>query len=287
MRASVRIWLLLGVALSGACTKDFSRFQFRDAPNTKPDLRGGAPGSSAGSGGSEGVLGRNQIAGASGKAAAGANGAGRGAIIRMDGDAGVSARGGMSAAQGGSSAGRKALAPMDEDAGMHPDAQMPMDASLPRVDASQPPVDAGPTVEQQCTTSAARELADLASGCTSCACGACAASVLPCLEQGDSVYERPCRDLLKCAVSHGCHDWDCYCSTPDCRADDADQGDGPCVEEMNAAAGTSRDRAAVNAAHAEKDPSNPLTMAIKATTCMLGSEHGSVSGACETTCDVR
>ena len=275
-----RTSLLLAIALVGACTKDFSRFQFRDLPPVAKSETGGSSGN-ASKAGRDASPGRNQLGGTPSKAGtSGSQYAGRGGTMRMDGGAGpVAARGGTTAAQAGSGSGRGAPAPNDDDAGMRPDAQMPPDAS-------QPARDAGPTEEQQCATSASRDLADIASGCSACACDACAASVLPCLEKGD-VYERPCRDVLSCSVSHGCRDWDCYCLNEACRDDPEAAGDGPCVEEMNAAAGGSLDRAAVNAAHSDKDASNPMTMALKATSCILGSGRGPLTGACETACESR
>jgi len=280
MRCNAGTAVLLGLALLGGCTKDFSRFQFRDLPPAAKAETGGSAGNATKAGSGGGMLSRNQIGGAPSKPVAGVSGshtAGRGGNARMDGGAGL-ASGGKAANQAGAGAGRVAAG--DEDAGMQLDAQMPLDAS-------QPPRDAGPTLEQQCVSSAGRELADIPGACSNCACNACAASVLPCLEKGDSIYDRPCRDLLKCAVNHGCHDWDCYCSSQTCRMNADEEGDGPCVEEMNAAAGASLDRAAVSAARTDEDPNNPLTMALKATTCMLGSERGSVTGACETACDIR
>jgi hypothetical protein len=281
MRWNPRTSLLLGIALLGACTKDFSRFQFRDLPPVVKVETGGSAGNAT-QAGSGATLGRNQIGGASSKPTGGSGGSqatgGRSGNARMDGGTSL-ASGGRAAAQAGSAAGRVASGG-DEDAGTQLDAQMPFDAS-------QPPPDAGPSLEQQCVSSAGRELAEIASGCTNCACGACAASVLPCLEKGESIYDRPCRELLKCAVNHGCHDWDCYCSDETCRMNPEEEGNGPCVEEMNAAAGESLDRAAVNAAHSAKDPSNPMTMALKATVCMLGSEHGSATGTCKTACEIR
>lgn len=284
MGAQTRAWLLVGLSFIVGCTKDFSRFQFRDAPPAVKQETAGTAGN-ASRAGSESALGRTEIGGTTAKPMAGASGSATGGRLggnsQMDAGAAKAGTAATSSTQAGAG-GRGAVGPADEDAGMQPDAQMPIDASQPP-----PPPDAGPSIEQQCSTSATRELEDLDLGCTNCACSSCAASVLPCLEQGDSIYDRPCRDLLKCAATHGCHDWDCYCSTSGCRSNSEADGNGPCFEEMNAAAGDTRDRAAVNAAHSAKDPSNPMIMAIKATSCMLGAEHGSVMGACESACDIR
>ena len=280
-RIALRLLHLLSfAALLCACTKDFSRFQFRDLP---PDPKPQAGSSATSEAGSDAALSNTRVD-AGGHGGGQSVSAGRGGSGARAGNRAPSAGAGSGGMSGGASprAGNRAPLAADEDAGMVVDASMPQDAS-------QPPPDAGPSIEQQCTSSANRELVDVAAGCTRCACSDCAPSVLTCLEQGEGVYDRPCRDLLKCAITNGCRDWDCYCTDPGCRANPDADGNGPCVNEMNAAAGGTQDRAAVNAAHAANNPSSPLIMAVRATTCIFGGSRSSgstpVEGPCKTQCE--
>lgn len=266
--------LLLGVLLC-ACTKDFSRFKFRDLPPVPklqdagttfaPDANSGAPVSpnrvdAGGRAGEQAVVTAGHAG--TGKPAGGAGGGRAGAASTV--------------------AGRPAA---DEDGGVPHDAAVPQDASQPAA-----PVDAGPTTEQKCQEGASRELAEITDGCTGCACDQCAPSVLACISQGDSVYDRACRDLLKCALSSGCRDWDCYCKTTACRTSPDAEAEGPCVTEMNVAAGDSQDHAAVIAAHAENAAPSPLKLAVSATTCIFGAARSSgspaVEGRCKNACEL-
>jgi hypothetical protein len=122
--------------------------------------------------------------------------------------------------------------------------------------------------------------------CRDCACDRCSSSALDCLSRG-SVQERAlCTALFGCALRHACHDWDCYCSTSKCYTTTTAPGDGPCVSEMNAAAGGQHDR--VSAVHRENDPSQPLVKAVRAIGCSigvpLGSVGGSMTGKCVAAC---
>jgi hypothetical protein len=276
MRAAAGLRALLLGALLCACTKDFSRFKFRDLPPLPriqdagvtfvADANSGAP------------LAPNRVDGGAqgGDRAAAAGRSGASAGGPAGGAGGVA---GPASATGGRPAG-------DEDAGA------PHDAAMPRDAASQPstPVDAGPTTEQQCLDGAHRELADITDGCTSCACDQCATSTLACVSQGDSVYDQRCSDLLKCALRNGCRDWDCYCKTTACRTSPDAEAAGPCVTEMNLAAGDSQDHAAVIAAHAPGAVASALTLAVTATTCISGAPRSgsspAVAGRCENACEL-
>jgi hypothetical protein len=60
--------------------------------------------------------------------------------------------------------------------------------------------------------------------------------------------------------------------------------DGPCVAEMNAAAGG--DRAQVLAAHQANDPNQPLVRAVRAIGCATGQSRTAVGGMMTGKCSV-
>jgi hypothetical protein len=144
---------------------------------------------------------------------------------------------------------------MDADAGDDRDAHVPTDA------------------EQCRSTWADKRLSDLA--CTQCACDQCTSPSLDCLSRGTTENRTLCTNLVACALAHGCHDWDCYCSTNGCRMG-MGAPDGPCVGAMNAAAGGERDR--VLAVHQQNDPNQPLVRAVRAIGCTTGQSRSAVGG---------
>lgn len=123
------------------------------------------------------------------------------------------------------------------------------------------------------------------SQCSTCACAMCADPVNACLASGPALEVMQCSAVFACAVAHDCKDWDCYCATANCRAP-AESGDGPCVAEMEAAAGGSRAR--VMSIRQAGDPTEPLVRAMNAIGCVLGlhanSPGGPKVGECDATC---
>jgi hypothetical protein len=121
--------------------------------------------------------------------------------------------------------------------------------------------------------------------CGACACTQCESPVLDCLSRGTTNARALCSRLFACALAHKCHDWDCYCSSARCMSMPNPVGDGPCAEEMAAAAG-GRDQ--VSAVHRANDPNQPLVRAVRAIGCNVGVPFGSVSGnmtgKCVSTC---
>lgn len=115
--------------------------------------------------------------------------------------------------------------------------------------------------------------------CSQCACDTCTASVLACLTQGSASEQKLCEAVLACSIKNGCGD-DCYCNNNQCGKPDPD-GNGPCVTEMNAAAGGSRDR--VNQIIGADDPNEPLARATDALRCMFRAGRRA-SGPCQLTC---
>jgi hypothetical protein len=118
--------------------------------------------------------------------------------------------------------------------------------------------------------------------CGGCACAECTSPVLDCLSRADSQDRTLCTSLLKCAQTNGCHDWDCYCSTDQCLTDPTVAGDGPCAQQMEAAAGGGHDQ--VLAEHRANDPNRPLVRAVRANGCTIGTPRGSVGGGMVAKC---
>jgi hypothetical protein len=116
--------------------------------------------------------------------------------------------------------------------------------------------------------------------CSKCACDSCTATVLACLTQGSASAQMLCEAVLACSIQNDCGD-SCYCgSNGQCGQPNPD-GNGPCVVQMNAAAGGSRDR--VNQIIAADDPTQPLARAIDALRCMFGTGRRG-SGPCQPAC---
>jgi hypothetical protein len=103
--------------------------------------------------------------------------------------------------------------------------------------------------------------------------------VLACLTHGSASEQKLCEAVLACSIQNGCGD-DCYCGNNQCGKPTAD-GNGPCVTEMNAAAGGSRD--SVNQIIGADDPNEPRARALDALRCMFGTGRRA-SGPCQLTC---
>lgn len=121
--------------------------------------------------------------------------------------------------------------------------------------------------------------------CSTCACDSCTDPVSACLSAGSASEAQLCTDVFVCAVEHDCKDWDCYCTAPKCNAPH-DSGDGPCVAQMDAAAGGTRTQ--VMEIRQAGDSSQPLVRAMNAIGCVLGldshSPGGPKIGKCDATC---
>lgn len=266
-----RVEALLGFALlfTSACTKDFSRFHFQTGQ------RDGGIVQSFDSGMDADRVGENHVD------AATPDSAHPDAQMSVDPTAGS---GGDAPKDSGLSTPPKdagkpagdATMPMtpDDDARVTEDAQTPLDASMPPDAATR--VDAQiPDQTQQCGD-AYGSLDDARTDCRSCTCDRCTTVALDCLV-GANAYDRAaCTNLWACAIKHGCRDWDCYCSSSMCRLTMTAVGDGPCVTQMNEAAGGTREM--VNAAHQANDPHSPLVRAVRAIGCTVGIPGNAVGG---------
>jgi hypothetical protein len=243
---------LLLFALAGSCTKDFSHFQF--SPQSGHD--GGNGGSDAGA-----LPSRVTDSGVPDAA---------------DGRAGMDApQGGSSGSKGGAggAAGRRTPPNMGGRGGVGGD---DLDSSVPEGGSPSMMPDAGPPTDEEQCSSAYPMLLDDRAACRSCTCEQCTDPALDCLMRADAYERTACTELWKCAIANNCHDWDCYCSSQRCRMTPSAPGDGPCFMQMEMAAGG--DREAVNAAHLNDDPKNPLVRAIRAIGCSVGTPAGSVGG---------
>ncbi|HKP61204.1 MAG TPA: hypothetical protein VJV78_30955, partial [Polyangiales bacterium] len=123
--------------------------------------------------------------------------------------------------------------------------------------------------------------------CRGCACDACASAILDCLHNGSAVERGLCRDMLTCALRERCQEYDCYCASSGCAFPDG-IGDGPCAEEINAAAGGTRSRVIALRNADPPDLNEPLVRATQAIACILG-EHPSspgptIAGNCNVKC---
>lgn len=177
------------------------------------------------------------------------------------------------------------------DAGESPSPSADAGHATPPADASlrAPDSDAGadrdahvPTEAEQCVaTWSDDQLSDLS--CAQCACQQCTSPTLDCLSRGSADERALCTSLFACALDHGCHDWDCYCTTMSCRMGNGTP-DGPCVAQMNAAAGGERER--VLAVHQANDPNQPLVRAVRAIGCATGQSRTAVGGMMTAKCSV-
>jgi hypothetical protein len=267
-RKWAEVMIGLGLTFAASCTKDFSRFHFqsgqRDGGSVHPFDSG-----------MDADLQQNQLDGSP------QDGTHQDSQMSVDpgagsgGDAPTDSGSTMPPKDAGKTSG-DAQMPMtpDDDARVTEDAQAPSDASMPQ-DAA-PRVDAQmPDGMQQCAE-AYRSLDDARTECRSCTCDRCTTVALDCLV-GANAYDRAaCTNLWACAIKHGCRDWDCYCSTSMCRLTMTAVGDGPCVTQMNEAAGGTREM--VNAAHQAGDPHSPLVRAVRAIGCTVGIPANAVGG---------
>lgn len=257
-RSSCVLGLLL-FAFAGSCTKDFSHFQFS-----------GQSGHDGGNGGADAGTLPSKVLDSSMPEPA-------------DGSAGMDApKGGSSGSKAGAggAGGRHTMPSTGGRGGTGGD---DLDSSVPEGGApSMPPPDAGPpTSEDQCNAAYPMLLDDRAA-CRTCTCEQCTDPALDCLTRADAYERTACTELWKCAIANNCHDWDCYCTSQRCRMTPSAPGDGPCFMQMEMAAGG--DREAVNAAHLNNDPKNPLVRAIRAIGCSVGTPAGSVGGTMAPMC---
>jgi hypothetical protein len=190
------------------------------------------------------------------------------------------------------------------DSGGEPDAAPGQDAAEPEQDAS---MDSGPAEDAAVETDAGVDSGQQqdAGGfdaaacraaleplvldgrviCDDCGCWGCGFEVMGCLQSGDGAEDALCSDVLECALQNSCQVWDCYCNEPNCGGGDPD-GTGPCVAEMNAAAGGQK--AEVFSVWQSDDGTEPLVRALDAVRCLIGSHQrspgGASSGVCEADC---
>jgi hypothetical protein len=146
-------------------------------------------------------------------------------------------------------------------------------------DTGPPPPDPGPCLEAWTSTPPGPET------CRDCACSDCTLAVHACLTEGSTTEQALCNDVLACAIANDCQEWACYCNSPQCGSPGPD-GNGPCVAQINAAAGGGRDQ--VNAIMAAGDPQEPLVRANAAVRCVIGasnrSQGGRATGHCVEPC---
>jgi hypothetical protein len=257
----------LGLMLAAACTKDFSRFHFQAGQRDAGGVHGFDSGMDA-------DLLPNELDGSN-------DGTHQDSQMSVDPNAGAGGdgpkdSGPMTSANDGGKPPSDASMPMtpDDDARVSEDAQTPIDASMPP-DAQTRPDAQMPNEMQQCNDGY-HSLADDRSDCRACTCDRCTTVALDCLV-GANAYDRAtCTNLWACAIKNDCRDWDCYCSTPMCRLTPTAVGDGPCVTQMNEAAGGTREM--VNAAHQANDPHSPLVRAVRALGCTVGISNTAVGG---------
>jgi hypothetical protein len=89
-----------------------------------------------------------------------------------------------------------------------------------------------PTPEEQCL------LLEAQTDCTRCACAWCTTLVLDCFVSGDAARDTACRTIVDCARANSCSNTDCYCGDPPISDTCATMAQGPCVAEIQDAAGT-------------------------------------------------
>jgi hypothetical protein len=70
--------------------------------------------------------------------------------------------------------------------------------------------------------------------CAKCSCTSCADTYLACIDNADATVNQKCNAVLECARKNRCFGTDCYCGT----ALFCTPPSGPCVKEIEAAAGT-------------------------------------------------
>jgi hypothetical protein len=275
MRCARLLSLVLCAGLC-ACTRDFDAFDF-DAP---ADAKGGSTRDAAVSPASDGDAGperpgsarrRTVDAGAQQTSDSGTGGVGPGtdaAAATVDGGA-VDA--GSIVSDAGSVVADAGNAQSDAGSANH-------DAAV---------VDAGvaddASVEMCSAAWSGTSLS--ASACSTCACASCSEPVTACLTLGTEAEVQQCTGVFVCAIQHDCKDWACYCTAEKCGAPSA-SGDGPCVAEMEAAAGGKRVK--VMSILQGGDANEPLVRAVNATGCVLGfdshSPGGTRAGQCDATC---
>ncbi len=247
--------------LCASCTNDFGAFSFGDGGESSPQEAGVSP--------KEGAV-DDASADADTGSSAGSSDAGMdsggsdpgGGRDGGPGEAGLAGRG--DAAMDSGEAGDNAEAGRDSDTGRQ-DAGTPGEAACRA--AFEPLVPAG------------------RDGCDDCGCSVCSVEVVSCLQSGDTNEDALCSCVVQCALESACKVWDCYCSSTSCDASSQD-GDGPCVSEMNAAAGGHKTE--VMLIWQSGDEKEPLVRALDAVGCLAGrhvnSPGGASRGACESEC---
>ncbi|MDH5674015.1 MAG: hypothetical protein OEZ06_17800 [Myxococcales bacterium] len=249
--------LLACCVLVGAprCTNDFDAFEFGDGDSDATALGDGSSGGAGADGKLDGGGGATQTADASG----GGGGSG-GSTVDAASDG--SAVDGMDASADSSTT-------TTTDAGL--------DAG--KDTGTTPGDDSG--VDQVCATVLDPIVPVGRGNCTSCGCQSCDVVIGACLDSGDSVKDALCSDVVACALTNRCHDWDCYCTDMACN-----NPSGPCVAEMEAAAGGKKTE--VVAIRTAGLSTEPLVRAMNVIDCTIGlharSPGGATTGMCTSEC---
>jgi hypothetical protein len=77
--------------------------------------------------------------------------------------------------------------------------------------------------------------------CERCACFNCTQEVLDCRDDADATRRMRCDVLVACALENDCDGMPCYCGTADLGSCAVGGANGPCIPEVEQAAGPSTD----------------------------------------------
>jgi hypothetical protein len=113
-----------------------------------------------------------------------------------------------------------------------------------------------PTVEQQSCIDQFVETGTANEACERCACFKCMQEVLDCRDDSDATRRMRCNVLVGCGLENDCTGLDCYCGTADILACGTGSANGPCIPEVEQAAGPSTNPLEIN--ERQRDPNYAL-----------------------------
>jgi len=92
--------------------------------------------------------------------------------------------------------------------------------------------------------------------CERCACFECTQEVFDCRDDADTTRRMRCNVLVACGLENDCNGLGCYCGSVDIIACGTGSANGPCIPEVEQAAGPSTNPLEIN--ERQRDPAYAL-----------------------------
>ena len=124
-----------------------------------------------------------------------------------------------------------------------------------------------PTPEQQSCIDRFASSGTASEACERCACLQCMQEMLDCRDDADMTRRMHCDVLISCGLENDCTGLGCYCGSADIFACGTGSANGPCIPEVEQAAGPSTDPLEIN--ERQRDPNFALGRANLLGACSM------------------